>query len=222
MSGLSDSLKFWIQTLLIPLVLALVGYGINETLSKQQREFDKIKFTEQILNDVFDSDKPEKAIALTFLLPKLTEDTALSNQLVSIITSYYIKQLKNAAETGNDSAFNKISNAVNSFTGIDRALSDSIKSNPVTSKATTASVYEQKGISELQKGNITEARKNFENADSTFPGFHSSYEITQLLKEKEAEILNGKDTNTARNEALDEIRRDYSWKLNMKQIRPEK
>jgi Ni,Fe-hydrogenase I cytochrome b subunit len=43
---MSDSVKFWIQTLIVPVVLAGVGYYINNTLQQQQRAFDKIKFTE--------------------------------------------------------------------------------------------------------------------------------------------------------------------------------
>jgi len=210
---MSDLVKFWIQTLIIPIILALVGYGINNTLQSQQRALEKIKFTDQIINEAFDSNKPEKALALTKIIPVLIEDKAFADTLINIITGYYLRQAKQALLTSNDSAYRRISDAATAFHGNGNVLLDSLKKDPTTSKAEKARKYEQEGLLQIQQGNLEAAHTNFKKAETIYPGFHSSYEIANLLADKIQVIKQGGDSSEAKQEVLKTVQKKYSWKL---------
>ncbi|HEY9049056.1 MAG TPA: hypothetical protein VIN08_24315 [Ohtaekwangia sp.] len=210
---MSDGLKFWIQTLVIPAVLAGVGYYINDTLQQQQRAFDKIKFTEQIINEAFDSDNPDKAMALTRIIPSLTEDKKFAEDLVAMVNSYYVKKAEQALKTGDEAAYKQISEAASVFKGDGISISDSLKTNPATSSAEKARQYEQDGLVHLQQGNLEKARDAFQKAEASYPGFHSSYEIANLLTKKIRDVKAGADQSVVRQQAIDTIQKKYSWRL---------
>lgn len=216
---MSDSLKSWFQALIVPIVLAYFGFRINNTLQEKQRAFDKIKFVDQILNEAFDSNNPDKAFALTHLIPQISEDEELIKNLVALINNYYFKKAEEAARLGNDSLFRQISEAAKAFKGSNVAIADSILSNPITSKAESASMLEQKGIIQIQQGDLSAAQQSFEKAEQIYPGFHSSYEISKLLKAKVEDVKRGADKNEVKQEVIDTIRNNYSWKLNMGSFR---
>ncbi|HEY9005911.1 MAG TPA: hypothetical protein VIM75_07245 [Ohtaekwangia sp.] len=216
---MSDGLKFWIQTLVVPAVLAGVGYYINDTLQQQQRAFDKIKFTEQIISEAFDSNNPDKAIALTKIIPSLTDDKKFADDVVAMINSYYVKRAEQALKTGNEAEYKQIADAAAVFKGDGISISDSLKINPATSKAETARQYEQDGLAHLHQGNLEAARDCFQKAEAAYPGFHSSYEIANLLTKKVQEVKAGADQSTVRQQAIDTIRKKYSWRLNPQALR---
>lgn len=212
---MSDQTKFWIQTLIIPAALAVVGFFINNTLQKQQRAFDKIKFTDQIINEAFDSNNPDKALALTRIIPVLIDDKEFADNLVALVNNYYIKKAELALKTGNEGEYKQISDAAAVFNGDGVTIADSLKAKPETNKAEQAHDYEQQGLVELQKGNLEMAQQQFEKADQAYPGFHSSYEISRLLKSKIEDVKRGADENRVQQQVLDTIKQNYSWKLNL-------
>lgn len=216
---MSDQTKFWVQTLIIPIVLAIVGYVINHNLQSQQRELEKIKFTDQVVNEAFDSNNPDKALALTKIIPALIEDERFAETLCNLINQYYINKAEHAVRARNDTAYQKISDAANAFHSSGNSLLDLLKTNPTTSKAESARQFEQQGLDQLfQYKNWEEARKSFKKADEVYPGFHSSYEIANLLNDKINSIKNGGDTATVKQEVLQTIQSKYAWKLHPKTI----
>jgi hypothetical protein len=211
---MSDTLKFWIQTLIIPVVLAVVGYFINNTLQTQQRAFDKIKFADQVINEAFDSGNPDKALALTKIIPVLIDDPAFSESLVEMVNNYYLKKAELALKTSNEVEYKQISQAAAAFDGGGITISDSLKAKPETKKAEKAVALEQKGLEELHNGNLEAAQKHFEQANQTAPAFKASNEISKILEQKIDDVKQGGDQQEIHKEALEKIQRDYSDKLN--------
>jgi hypothetical protein len=208
---MSESAKFFLQTLLAPLTIAVVGFYINSTLHEKQEKFDRLKLSEQILANAFDGDNPYKALALTKLMPSVIEDKAFADSIAVIITSYYFERAKVAAQNGNDSAFNLIVDAATTFSSQTISVSDSIDANPVTSKAKQALAYEQKGFQQLQEGNLDAAKTNFDKANKVYPTFHSTYEISKLIEKKQDE-LDGSNKTQIHQQIIDSISLNYSWK----------
>lgn len=210
---MSDTWKTLLQTLLIPIAIAGVGYMINNTLQQKQMSLDKLKSTEQLIDDAFDASNPDKAFALIKLVPQLTDDKAFGDTLILIINNYYTKKAIIAVQSGNDSAYQKISDAAKAYQGSGVHITDSLKANPLTSKAEAAHSEERKGMSFLQLGDLDSAQDHFERAEKSYPGFHSSYEIANLLRTKKISAGSPVEQQRIQQEVLDTIKKKYSWKI---------
>lgn len=213
---MSDNVKFWIQALLIPAVLAIMGFVINGTLQKQQQELEKIKYSNQIINEIFDTTNVPRALAHLKLLPRLLKDTALANDLNRMAVTVLMNRAKEAAKLGNDSAFRQISAAAQLFTNNDNHLVDSLKADPITNGAEQAQKLEEKGVQLLNQGKLNEALDKFEKADKAHPNFQSNSEISRLLKKRINAVESQSDSSKIRKEVIDSIRKNYSWKLKAK------
>src|SRR5688500_9211108 len=108
---MKENIKFTFQILIVPVLLALFGFTINNTLQEKQREFDKIKFAEHMLTEAFDADSPDKSFALAMLLPKRIDDTSFLNELTQLIHNRFLKKAVAAAQAGNDTESKRISEA---------------------------------------------------------------------------------------------------------------
>lgn len=210
---MSDQAKFWIQTLIIPVVIAGIGYIINQTLQNQQREFEKIKFADQVINEAFDSNNPDKALALTKIIPLLIDDKPFLDSIISLINKYYEKKAELAIKYGNVEQYRRISDAAATFAGKGINLSQLLAENSVTSKAEEAHEYEKIAMVQVQEGNLEEAQSTFRKAEKTFPGFHISYEIANLLKSKISEVEAGANKEEIKQQVLDIIQKKYSRKF---------
>jgi tetratricopeptide (TPR) repeat protein len=213
---MSDTTKFWIQTLIIPIVLAVTGYYINNTLQTQQRAFEKIKFADQVINEAFDSDNPDKALALTKIIPVLIDDKEFCENLITLVNNYYIKKAELALKTSNEVGYKQISDAAAAFDGDGITISESLRLNPKTKGAEKAHDLEQKGLAALQLGNLEAAQQNFEKANDAHPAFKASNEISHILEQKIDDVKQGADQQQVQQQALEKIERDYSDKLNPK------
>lgn len=215
---MKDHFKFWTQTLIIPITLAIIGYVLNGSLQKQQQNLEKIKFTDQILNEAFDSENPDKAFALLLLLPKISNDSMFINTIKKRVEAHALFVAKNAARNGNDSIYSIISNSAREYQGQGISVADSLIQNATTNKAEQAQALEQKGLTLLQSGNLKLAQESFEKADKVYPGFHSNYEISNLIKTK-ISTNNNPDSVKVKNEIIRTIKKDYSWKMNVSSLK---
>lgn len=203
--------------MLIPVVLAVVGYLINNTLQQQQRALDKLKLTEQIVSEAFDSNNPDKAMALSILIFSVSDDKKFAQDLNDLINNFYYKKALNALKAGDEIQYQQISEAAEVFQGSKITITDSLKLNPTASKAEKARAYEQEGIRSIQMGDLSAAKENFQKAEKAYPGFHSSYEISNLIKDKLDDVNEGKlDSAQATDQVLKEVQNQYSWKLDKK------
>lgn len=207
---MNDSFKFWVQTLLIPVVLAVTGYFINATLSQKQREAENFKFMENVMREAFDSQSPIKALALAKLLPHLTEDQALADTLAALIRQNFKVNLAEAVKSGNDSATLQYVKAA-------EAVKDTTTQHLVT-KTKQALDLETKGYEAIQAGDLQRAQKHFELVEKTYPSFHSAYEISRILKKKTRELKQGADSAAVTREVQNEVKRMYPLNLQMARV----
>jgi len=208
---MKENTKFILQTLIIPIVLAYFGFRINNTLQDKQRSFDKIKFTDQVLNEAFDANNAAKAFALSKLIPQLIDDKSFADTLIQLINNHYLTAATTALQLGQDTVYEQIADAAKTYDA--HSFIDSLKHNPATSRAQEAHSFENKGLELIQRGDLREAQANFEKAERAYPGFHSTYEISRLLKDKNEQVKTDRDTAKARQEVLQTIRRNYAWKM---------
>jgi hypothetical protein len=214
---MSEQAKFWITTLIMPVVLVIVGFVVNNTLEEKQRSFDKIKLAEEIIDKSFESDNPFKALALSRLIPSLTDDKEFADSIKILVNLFYSEKAKKAALASDEATYNQISDAAAVFNGGGINISENLKKDPITSVAESAKGWEEKGFTDLQKGDLVSAQKNFAEADKAYPGFHSNYEISKLIKSK----LDSSNQNPtkAKTWVMNEIRRKYSWKVKPQMIK---
>lgn len=215
-----ETLKFWMQILVIPIVLLVLGFMVDDTLQKRQRALDKIKFTDQVLNEAFDSDNARKAIALSKLIPQLVEDSALSDTLVLLLNSYITELAKNAVQIGDDSLFAVITEAVrySNLTALDKALTD----DPVTNQARKAINLENEALEKVQLGDLVSAQKKFAEAGKQYPALRSASEISNIINKKYKDLSNSEDSAKAKAEILDAVKTNYAWKASVKRKVPAK
>lgn len=208
---MSDTLKTLLQTLLAPIAIALTGFIINSNLQEKERNFQKLKLTQEILNSAFNGGNVYQGMALAQLLPQVVDDRPFADSAAKLINAFYSMQVQSAAKSGNDSLFNLIETAAVTFNTPTNSVADFIKNNPVTNKAQQAINYEQKGFELLQQGKPKEAEKYFRKADSVYPTFHSAYEIAEAIKKESGN--NSISNDSVSKKVLEKIRTNYSWKV---------
>lgn len=208
-----SNLRYWAEKLIIPIVILFVGYMINSTLEKQKEEIDKMKFTEQVIKDVFESKNITKGMALYSILPALLHEekyTAFVNQTQNSIQAYYTNIAMDSVQKGTDAE--AILQASTNMTGETSKMSTQIKT--AITKAETAKEYEQRGVDALEKNNLVAAKINFETAAKVYPTYHNVSEISTVLRSKVKQIkTQPKDSIKIQESAKRIILAKYSWKL---------
>lgn len=206
---MKENLKFILQIVIVPVVLAYFGFKINNTLQEKQRAFDKIKFADQVLNEAFDSNNAAKAFALSKLIPQLIDDKAFADTLIHLINSHFLKEAAAALQTGDDTAFKQIPEAADTYEA--NSFVDSLKRNPLTSHAEKAFLNEKKGLELIQRGDLKEAEKNFEKSKQAYQ-FRSADEISIRLKNENEKLRMDKNTARAKAQVMETVRKNYYWK----------
>lgn len=145
------------------------------------------------------------------ILPHALEDTALSGNLIRKIKDYYQRKIEQAVKTGDAATFNSIASALEVNTNSTNKLDEIITKNKEVNKAALARDFEIKGINALKSDDLNAAEKNFKAAVDAYPGFHSAYEISKVIKEKKKLNMPAEE---ASKEVLKEIKTKYNWKIN--------
>lgn len=209
-----SDLKYWTEKLLIPIVILFVGYMINSTLEIQKEEIDKMKFTEQVIKDVFESKNITKGMALYNILPALLNEKKyipFVTQTQNSIQAYYTSIALDSIKIGSNP--NTILQASNTMTGSSSVMSNQIK-KAIKTAADTAKKYEQKGVDALSKNDFQTAHENFQAAATTYPTYHSVSEIATVLNTKITELKRKPvDSDKIKKETKAIIKEKYSWKL---------
>ncbi len=162
-------------------MLAVVGYFINNSLQQNQQALDKIKFSDQMITEVFDTSNVEKSMARVELLPEMVTDKKFVTTLTNLVVNFWLEKAKEAASEGNDSVFEKIYTASKTFKQEGKVLMDSIEKDPMTKRAKNAYVSEQLGLHYLQLGKLDSAKKNFTDAVKEHKEFHSAQNMLNIL-----------------------------------------
>ena len=178
---MSDSWKSLLQSLLIPIAIAFVGFLISNALQQKQMALDKLKFTEQVIDDAFTGDNPYKALALSKLMPSLTDDKTFATDVSAMIDSFYFNKAKLAVQTGDKDAFSQITDAAKLIDGKGSNLLKSLRNDPLTSSADSANDEELKGMKAAQDGDMDAAKIHLGNAGNKSSLFKEAKEISQMI-----------------------------------------
>jgi len=212
----NETFKFWVKTLIIPVVLLSLGYFINSSLQRQLQSLDKIKFSDELITEAFDTTNTARALARIELLPYLVSDSLFVNQLTTSVIDYLFEIANQAAIKGNDSLYRSISDVAKCFRGKNsRKLFDTLQIGKYTASAEKAIAAEDSAIVLLHANKPEEARLKFEKAAITHSAFHSNVAIADTLARKLA--FNPKikiDSNKVSQETIDFVNRKYNYKLN--------
>jgi hypothetical protein len=172
--------NFFIQYLLAPIIIAIVGAIITFDLQKNQRHLEEMKFTEQILKDAYDTSNAARGLAICMLIkPALKENPEFADSLIESINAFYKSRLNQAAREGDVGTIRDIQSASQDIQGSSSEIAKAGK--VVLGKAQVARDYELKGFENLAQGNLAEAKENFANSETAYNGYHNAYEITRLL-----------------------------------------
>lgn len=213
---MNENTKFWIQTLIIPMVLAVFGIILNSNLETNQQNFERIKITEQIIKDAFELNDLAKANVLISLLPQFHADKEFIQEIDNAVNTYYVSKSLEAAKNGDEETYSKILEDAKAVKHLNSTVFDSIAKNPILINASLAKEEEQKGILLLKKGKLQDAKKAFTKADNLFPGFHSSYEIKNEIEKTLTQINNNNDSakvDMLKKDLLHIVEEKYSWKI---------
>ncbi len=216
---MNDSIKFWVSSLGIPIVLAIVGFMINNSLQQDQQALDKIKFSDQMISEVFDTSNVNKSLARVELLPDMVSDKKFVKTLTNLVINFWMEKAKEAAKEGNDSVFEKIYTAAKNFKQEGKALRDSIEINPQTRKADSAYMAEQDGLHYLQLGKLEDAKRSFETAKKEQVEFHSTDNILNILKTYSKPVSDS-ESSAIGQEVIGKIKTLYAYKFHAAKITP--
>ena len=198
-----DQLKFFLQYLLMPLVLAVVGYFFTSNQQSSQRRLEEMKFTEQIIKDAYDTSNSARGLAICNLIkPALRSNPEYADSLISSINAFYASRVKLAIANGNIPAAKEIVSTSNSIGGDAAGTAQEVQQTKLISKGEKAGEFEEKGIQYLNDNNIPAAQNAFASAESSYHGFHNANEISKLLKTTKPEELES---------AKKIIKTRYSW-----------
>ena len=188
---MNDKLKNFLHSFSSPIAIALVGGIISIVLQSETSRMDKMKVAEQMLDDVFASKNYYKQLSLSLMLPQMIDDKNFTDSMKFLINAYIFEEGKQATLAGDEEQYGAISDAAHAFGHGTSTLVDSLNNNSLTSQAEQARQLSRQGMEALQKGDLITAKVKFDNADSSFKGFHSAHEISDLLSNASRSVQTG-------------------------------
>jgi len=194
--------RFFVQYLLSPLLVLIVGAIMNYRVEQNRGEIEKAKSDIQRIDlaqkmiPILFAGNPEQAFATQRLLEKVV-DPEVAKEFKEVIAKYYkakveldIKKgdIKSAVETlsaaqsiGGQSA----DQVVQSVTQ-DRGKNEAIQK--YTSKLQIASQKEREGFENLIAGKYDDAIKSFQASEDAYNSYHQVYELARLLRSRRQDM----------------------------------
>jgi|GEM_PF-5354759 len=224
-SDKQNKFRVFVQFLLSPILIIIIGGILNNQLEKKKTEIQQIQLAQNMMASLF-SDDAHKSFATQKLMEKALEDDSLNQEIGKIVERYYRNRVEELLYQGEIESAKKIVNAAESIGGsvahrFLEILNKENKSDEKTaaqeherettsfsSKFERAFQKEREGFNQLIAGNFDEAIKAFEEAERIYHGFHQVYEIANLLKEKRSEL----DDKEQRKRVFKQIIKEKSWK----------
>jgi len=178
----TNGLRFYVQTLLAPVLIVLIGTIINWKIERNKAENQRIELAQKMIPLMFDG-KPEQALAAQRLLDKVVEP-AVAKELETIVAGFYNSQTTTALKNGDIKTAQNIMLAANTIGGnvANQIIQkNSKKVTESSNKASEASAKEQEGFAMLASGDFVKAQKAFEESNKIYDQYHQTYEIATFL-----------------------------------------
>ncbi len=209
-------LEIFLQYILSPVILTILGIQLNAQLESQKRDIEKIKIANEIITEAY-SGNSEKAFALDRMMRAFL-DQEIADSVSHIISSYLSTQAKTVVSEAqsNPEKLEQLVNTEANARSIGGSAADEVVSSlnkdsryqDLKSKYRKASELEKRGLQQLESGQVDSSIKLFEAAEKTYPQIHNAYEISNLLNKNKEQLV----ANPAMNKAiLDTIKTKYSW-----------
>lgn len=225
----NEYVKFFLQYLISPIVIAIVGFVINSNINERKQKLETYKFYADIFTDAFNDDNPEKGLKLANMLPLLMEDKFIADSFKNNIYAYYQAVLEKSLINGDEAKLESVAKAITENAppvtnqDINEEKNNIVINNAktISKRAQIAKEYEKKGLESIEKNDLATAKKNFDSAEKTYNGYHNAYEISKLLNKNIQELNN----NPANKEIIlsnvkTNIEKKYSWGLEKKNAKP--
>lgn len=214
-----SSSRFFIQYLLSPLLVLIVGatinYKVSNEIEKAKSDIQRIDLAQKMIPIIF-AGNPDQAFATQRLINKVV-DTKTAIELEDIITKYYKAKIETDLNTGNIQSAIKTIEAAKAIGGqsaeqvIQSVKEDKEKDKVIKTysiKFQKASQKEREGFEALIAGKYDDAIKAFQDSESIYNSYHQVYELARLINDHKQEMI---DENK-RNEIFKLIIDRYSYR----------
>jgi hypothetical protein len=206
-------IRFFVQYLLSPLLVLVVGLVFNWQLERSKKEIQQLQIAQSMLTTLFSEDE-FKALATKRLMDEVLEDESLRREIGGIVEDYLRSKFDQSIEEGDVESAQKIFDAAKSIGGsagqtIAREIESDEGKRETLSKYRQARDHEIKGFEALIREDLVSALANFKKAREIYPDLHNVAEIYQLLFAASGRF----DRPEVRRGVYGEIVSKYSWKV---------
>ena len=206
-------LKFFVQYLLSPVIVVVIGLMFNSHLEKKRQEIQQLQIAQSMLSTLFSEDE-FKVLATKRIMDEVLESERLKQEIGQIVEDYLKSKVNQSIQSGDIGSAQKVLDAAKSIGGdAGASIVDEIQKNPenmaTINKYDQATRSEKIGFESLIKGNFKSAMDNFKKSSETYPDLHSVSEIYSLLRRNENQF----DDTDAQKTIYKTIVEKYSWKV---------
>jgi len=188
-------IKFFVQYLLSPILILLIGGLLNFTVERGKSESNRIDIAQKMIPPLF-AGNSDQAFATERLLARVL-DANTAHDLHEIVAKYYQSKIDANLREGNVEAAQKIVSSAESIGGpaaetiVKTVASDKAQTETLqkyASKSELASQKEREGFESLIAGNYDNAINAFQSAEAAYPRYHDVYELARLIKDRKAQL----------------------------------
>jgi hypothetical protein len=180
--------KFFAQYLLLPAVLAFLGYVFNQhieqlkaDLTRTQTEAQRVQTAQQMIAALFDGNA-SKAFITRRLMAKVVDSEYL-HVVDSVMTVFYKARVDSSIKTGQlRNAWSIVRDAKQIGGPSAETIVASVQRDSQQSRRISAYSLERDGYERLATGDVEGAQKSFQAAEDSVNGLHNAYEIAYLLR----------------------------------------
>jgi len=218
-----NKIRFFIQYLLSPLLVLIIGFILNSQIEREKRvletkrtKIQQLELAQNMLPKLF-SDDEHIGFATERLMEKVLEDQSLKDEITQLVREYYAKKIDQSLAANDPDTAQRVVDAAQTFGGgAAQKVIDQVENDPETKQELTryqkALQKEREGFEYLLSGEYAKAVNAFEAAEEAYNGFHQVYEIARALREADLENPN------ERKETFRRIVEEFSWKAPKKAL----
>ena len=194
--------RFFVQYLLSPLLVLLVGYLINYRVEQNRGEIEKAKTDIQRIDlaqkmiPILFGGNPEEAFAAQRLMEKVV-DPEVAKEFKDVVSKYYQAKVASDLKKGDVQSAVATITAAQDVGGqaadqvVQSVTQDQTKKEAIqtyTNRMQIASQKEREGFENLMAGKYDDAIKAFQAAEDAYHSYHQVYELARLLRAKAPDL----------------------------------
>ena len=215
------AVRFTVQYLLSPILVAAIGFYFNIKLEQTKSEVERVEVAHEMINTALGGDYEKSFITLR--LVDVVLDPELAAQIKEAVFGYYEKKLAASLEEGRPEEAAEIMRAARGVAEeTARQLEESIPKVEEDGRevdrlqnAERAARFTAQGYELLAARNYEEALAVFRQVEEAYPRYGAAYEIVHLLERNMARM---RDPDVERR-VLGTIAEELSWKAPQELVR---